>query len=612
MFNIFKNKKLNYSITYVAIMFLFLILVSIFSYISKNTKDTTSEYYATTENTYEFKNKIDSLFLKLRDLLNNKRLSLSSDKFNFANIYSYMDPSVTFGEKIYNDIKSKNDSLIYEISAKGQTSPSDLLKEIGKEKNLYALYNPEDSSHIKNRQSSWRINDFTMVNINFLDNDRNKIEYYQNIFDILSMANLYTYYHDIYDYKTFEEYCNNLVVGSYTVDFDISDVYFCNGCMKYEEKDKNNIEYASKFINLINTENPNSYLNALPKVKLDHNKIYKYEKIEDLNQEPIGDIDEEDSTALDQPNDANAEFISIINNSENPISIVPTPNQNDSYKEIYVQNSDIDQQTLDEYIDAVRNKTYIYDPKYKCINLNYCPGHIDLNANVIITGLDNKKSLASIDNIGNNELNYNDNWHGWNLHSIKKASILSNSDWFTDYGINVSKIQLIEPLSIEEINYYIRKLPENISRNRYKIIKTSLESVGKIPYYFGGKPYGPYYSINKFGRIMQRADHKGRILRGLDCSGWVSWVYETAIGKDLNAEGTPHLATTGVGIKRKNLEPGDVAVKVKDGSHVVIFLAWANDGKMYAIHENAGANNVSTGEIEAYYPYYRNLLLTQP
>lgn len=610
MFNIFKNKKNIYPTFASCIMIIFLILTCIFSFIIKNTKTESYEYYSSSENTYEFKNKIDSLFLKLRDLYKNKNLSVSSDKFNFANIYSRIDPSITYGEKLYNDIKSKNDSLIYEISAKGQTSPIDLLREIGKAKSLYALYNPEDSSHIKNRQTSWRINDFTMVNINFLDNDGNEIEYYQNIFDILSMANLYTYYHNIYDYNAFEEYCNKLVVDSYTVNFDISDVYFCSGCMKYEEKEKSSNEYAIKFKELINSENPNSYLNAFPKPKHEHNKIYRYEKIEDLNQEPIGDIDEDDNTDID--NIPNNELINNINNTNNLVSIVPTPNQNDSYKEIYVPNSEINQQTLSEYLDAIKDGTYLYDPKYKCIDLNYCPGHIDLNANVIITGLNNKKSLASLDTIGNDDTNFNENWHGWNLHTIKKANILSNSDWFTDYGINVSKIQLIEPLSIEEINYYIRKLPENISRNRYKIIKTSLESVGKIPYYFGGKPYGPYYSINKFGRIVQRADHKGRILRGLDCSGWVSWVYETAIGKDLNAEGTPHLASTGVGIKRKNLEPGDVAVKVKDGSHVVIFLAWANDGKMYAIHENASANNVSTGEIEAYYPYYRNLLLTQP
>ncbi len=583
MFKIFKNKKNKYQIISLLLMIIFFITIGIFSIIKSNINNIDTEVVSQA-NHYEFKDKIDKLLIKLRLLLDDTRATVSSEKFNFGNIYSLMDPSLTIGEKLYNDIKSKNDSLIYEISAKGLTSPGDLLKETNKEKNLYCAYNPEDSAHIKSKQTSWRINDFTMVNINFLDNDGNKIDYYQNIFDILSMANLYTYYHNIYDYKTFEEYCNKLLIDSYTVNFDLSDIYFCSGCMRYD--DKNVIEHAKEVKELFYKENPSAFLHAFPNVKLSHNQFYKYEKIEDLNEEPLGDIDEEDEDII--------------------IEQVPQ----ETVKEVYVQNSEINQQTLEEYIEAVKNNTFVYDSKYKTIDLNYCPGHIDLNANVIITNLSNKKGLPSIDTIGNNEENFNEKWQGWNLYNIKKAKILASSDWYTAYGINVSRIQLIEPYSIEEINYYMRKLPDNISKNRYKIIKTALESVGKIPYYFGGKPYGPNYTINRFGRILTRADHKGRILRGLDCSGWISWVYETSINKDLNAEGTPHLAATGVGIRRKNLEPGDVAVKVKDGSHVVMFLAWANDGKMFAIHENAGAENVSTGEIEAFYPYYRNLLLT--
>ena len=585
MFNLNKllNNKNKYQTLSALLMIVFLIIFGVISILKSNLK-TTDTVVESNLNHYEYKDKIDKLLSKLKILLDDTRATVSSDKFNFGNIYSYTEPSITFGEKLYNDIKSKNDSLTYEITAKGLTSPGDLINETKKDRNLYCAYNPEDSSHIKNRQSSWRINNFTMVNINFLDNDGNKIEYYQNIFDILSMANLYTYYHNIYDYNAFEEYCNKLLIDSYTVDFDLSDIYFCSGCMRYD--DKNVIEHANEVKELFYKQSPDAFKQAFPKVKLSHNQLYKYEEIEDLNKEPLGDIEEDDEDVV----------------------IEQTPQE--VVKEIYVQNSDINQQTLEEYLDAVKNNNFIYDSKYKTLNLNYCPGHIDLNANVIITNLNNKRGLASIDAIGNNEENFNENWNGWTLYNIKKAKILSHSDWFKDYGINVSKIQLVEPLSIEEINYYMRKLPENISRNRYKIIKTALESVGKIPYYFGGKPYGPNYNINHFGRILTRPDHRGRILRGLDCSGWISWVYDTSINKDLNAEGTPHLAVTGVGIRRKNLEPGDVAVKVKDGSHVVMFLAWANDGKMIAIHENAGADNVSTGEIEAYYPYYRNLLLT--
>jgi hypothetical protein len=39
-----------------------------------------------------------------------------------------------------------------------------------------------------------------------------------------------------------------------------------------------------------------------------------------------------------------------------------------------------------------------------------------------------------------------------------------------------------------------------------------------------------------------------------------------------------------------------------------MFLGWAENGKMVAIHENSGANNVSVNEVTASYPYYRKLI----
>lgn len=40
----------------------------------------------------------------------------------------------------------------------------------------------------------------------------------------------------------------------------------------------------------------------------------------------------------------------------------------------------------------------------------------------------------------------------------------------------------------------------------------------------------------------------------------------------------------------------------------MMFLEWAENGKMRVIHENGSVDNVSLGTFEAYYPNYRRIL----
>ena len=130
----------------------------------------------------------------------------------------------------------------------------------------------------------------------------------------------------------------------------------------------------------------------------------------------------------------------------------------------------------------------------------------------------------------------------------------------------------------------------------------------KIPYYWGGKASSKNYEGNAFGSVVE-ADYRGRVLRGLDCSGWIQWVYWSSIGNNLNkAYSTSSLIGEGEKINRADLQPGDVVIRTGADSHVVMFLGWAENGKMIAIHENSGANNVSVNEVTASYPYYRKLI----
>lgn len=250
---------------------------------------------------------------------------------------------------------------------------------------------------------------------------------------------------------------------------------------------------------------------------------------------------------------------------------------------------------------------------------NYCPGHVDLYVKVTIYGFEDAEGLRTValsaDDQDENEATKSldaalarNGWNGWTEEQMGYVQKLISQDWFKTYGLSISTINPKQPLTEEEISKYLSSLPDDISDERKAVIKFALSSVGKIPYYWGGKASAASYEKNGFGRVIE-ADYKGRVLRGLDCSGWVQWVYWSAIGNRLNgASSTATLIGEGQKIKRSELQPGDIVVRVGADSHVVMFLQWAGKGNMIVIHENSGANNVSVSEVTANYPYYRKLI----
>ena len=245
---------------------------------------------------------------------------------------------------------------------------------------------------------------------------------------------------------------------------------------------------------------------------------------------------------------------------------------------------------------------------------NYCPGHIDLNISVTLCGFDDEKGLRAIDLSSDDALEAMDKdspncrWFGWDQENIASAEALISQDWFTTYGLTISALDPKKPLTQEEISAYLSKLPEDISEDRKKVLAFALGSVGKIPYYWGGKASRAGYDGNGFGSVTD-PDYKGRILRGLDCSGWVQWVYWSAIGNRLeDATSTSVLIGLGERINRADLKPGDIIVRVGTDSHVLMFLQWSEDGKMVVIHENSASNYVSVDELNVNYPYYRKMI----
>ncbi len=119
---------------------------------------------------------------------------------------------------------------------------------------------------------------------------------------------------------------------------------------------------------------------------------------------------------------------------------------------------------------------------------------------------------------------------------------------------------------------------------RKAVYDIAMGSIGKIPYYLGGKASGPGYAANNFGSYV-RPDKAGATRRGLNCSGYVEWVFWTAGygGYDTGdwSWTSPMMANSKT-ISASQLLPGDLGFKEGYGSysnHVGIYLGnglWAH------------------------------------
>jgi len=235
-----------------------------------------------------------------------------------------------------------------------------------------------------------------------------------------------------------------------------------------------------------------------------------------------------------------------------------------------------------------------------------CPGHIDLAISAKIHTLSESTGLCDLDPIGNT-IEEGSSWQGWTKRTRAFVRHIERQDWTDEYNIIVTVEGTKAPLSNAEIDSYMNLLPDNTSETRKDIIRFALQSVGKVPYYWGGKASSRNYSGNNFGSITI-PDHRGRILKGLDCSGWVNWVYWSATGNRLPYEGTEGLKALGRQVNRADLKPGDIIVITGNTPHVIMFLNWTPQGQIQCIHETGSANNVTIGVMTANWPYYRNLL----
>lgn len=235
-----------------------------------------------------------------------------------------------------------------------------------------------------------------------------------------------------------------------------------------------------------------------------------------------------------------------------------------------------------------------------------CPGHVDCTVLAVVKGTAEADSLfEAADTL---EAVKSSGWTGWNADTRNMAGALLAQDWSQEYGLYTVDYPVKGLLNSQEIELYMSLVPEDASRQRKDFVRYALTSVGKIPYYWGGKPSAPGYTGNGFGSLTV-PDEDGRLLKGLDCSGWINWVYWSVTGKGLGAQSTGTLLGCGSPVARDELLPGDICIRFNPMAHVVIFLGWTAEGNMLCIQETTGnSNNVEVGTVTSNWESYRRIL----
>lgn len=166
-------------------------------------------------------------------------------------------------------------------------------------------------------------------------------------------------------------------------------------------------------------------------------------------------------------------------------------------------------------------------------------------------------------------------------------------------------------------NVYAASTSENIdcvssecgvSGSRDEVVTYARSLVGKIKYYFGGKPSSKVFEENNFGAKTTPDPTQGRTIRGLDCSGFVDFVFWHVMNENFGNGNTSEIRDQySTEINYNELLPGDIGFIDKTGSgtnqHVGIYAG--KDDKGNDIWIDCNPSGVEEHSISTFHVYYR-------
>lgn len=161
----------------------------------------------------------------------------------------------------------------------------------------------------------------------------------------------------------------------------------------------------------------------------------------------------------------------------------------------------------------------------------------------------------------------------------------------------------------------LRNLPADLPEDRKAVIKTAMQLVGKVSYFWGGKSSSIGWD-SRFGTPMEvwadGSPTTGTIRAyGLDCSGYVDWVFNNALGYVIgHGGGAASQHTYCEDISWDEVQIGDLAF-YPDDEHIGIVAGWDEDGNVLIVHCASGYNNVVITGKEGFISVARPDIFTQ-
>lgn len=142
-----------------------------------------------------------------------------------------------------------------------------------------------------------------------------------------------------------------------------------------------------------------------------------------------------------------------------------------------------------------------------------------------------------------------------------------------------------------DVQSIIDGLPDSLPQKRKDVVKNAGSLVGKVNYFWGGKSsaIGWDSAWGTMRKVTAQGSPTTGAIRayGLDCSGFVTWVFNNSgmsVGHGTQGQ---KAASTQV----SSVQAGDLAF-VSDYSHVGIVVGKDTSGNILVIHCSSGANNV--------------------
>ena len=142
----------------------------------------------------------------------------------------------------------------------------------------------------------------------------------------------------------------------------------------------------------------------------------------------------------------------------------------------------------------------------------------------------------------------------------------------------------------------LKELPEDLPEDREAVIWVACSLVGKVNYFWGGKSYTVGWD-NRWGQVYEvtAADSPTTGTYrpyGMDCSGYVDWVFNNALGYVIGHGGGAMMQHTYcTDITWDVAQIGDL-VFYPDDEHVGIVAGWNETGDILIVHCASGYNNV--------------------